>query len=308
VSGTRLRGGGLVLVSLMVHALAIVGVSALALRTSVAPLLVDLTQDREGATEARPGGSAVASSRAESASGSGAPARRATPPSMGAGAPIAPALPAPPLPERPPDRSASPAATPPGPPASATTPPLLGTVAPALENPVPVTQAVDPAPAPTDSSSEAKPSSAGTLTGGPASRSGASRAASAAPEIGGDGAVPGVSVPGGARLVLALPGAGRGDVPAEYGPYLARFRRSVEDALVYPLAARRQGLAGRVELDVLLEPSGHVTAVEIHTSSSHGVLDEAGIAAVRSLPPMPLPESLPRRPLRIRLPLDFQLR
>jgi len=117
-----------------------------------------------------------------------------------------------------------------------------------------------------------------------------------------------MSAPGGARLVVALPGGGRGAVPAEYGPYLARFRRSVEDALVYPLAARRQGLAGRVELDVLLEPGGRVTAVEIHMSSSHGVLDEAGIAAVRSLPPLPLPEGLPRRPLRIRLPLDFQLR
>ena len=309
MSGTRLRGGGLVLVSLVVHALAIVGVSALALRTSVAPLLVDLTQDREGATEGRPGGSAVASSRAEPASGSGAPDRRAIPPSMGAGAPIAPVPPAPRWPERPPDRSASPAATPAAPPASATSPPIPGaTLAPAVENPVPVAKAVDPAPAPTDSSSEAKPSSAGTLADGSASRSGSSRAAGTAPEIGGDGAVPGGSAPGGARLVLALPGAGRGDVPAEYGPYLARFRRSVEDALVYPLAARRQGLAGRVELDVLLEPSGHVTAVEIHTSSSHGVLDEAGIAAVRSLPPMPLPESLPRRPLRIRLPLDFQLR
>jgi protein TonB len=270
---------------------------------------VDLTQDRERAPAARPGGSAAASSRAEPASGSGsAPDRRAVPPLSGARAPIAPALPAPRLPERPPDRSASSAATPAEPPASATSPPLPGALAPALENPVPVAPAVNPAPAPTDSSSEAKPSSAETLAGGPASRSGGSRAAGAAPEIGGDGTVPGVSAPGGARLVLALPGAGRGDVPAEYGPYLARFRRSVEDALVYPLAARRQGLAGRVELDVLLEPSGHVTAVEIHTSSSHGVLDEAGIAAVRSLPPMPLPESLPRRPLRIRLPLDFQLR
>lgn len=119
---------------------------------------------------------------------------------------------------------------------------------------------------------------------------------------------PGVSAHGGARLALMLPGDGRGGVPPEYGPYLARFRRSVEDALIYPLAARRNGLAGRVELDVLLEPGGRVTAVEVHTSSSHGVLDDAGIAAVRSLPPMPFPDGLPRRPLRIRLPLDFQLR
>jgi TonB family protein len=137
---------------------------------------------------------------------------------------------------------------------------------------------------------------------------GPGRAVGTASEVGGAGTGRSVAAPGGARLALALPGDGRGEVPAGYGPYLARFRRSVEDALVYPLAARRQGLAGRVELDVLLEPGGRVTSVEVHTSSSHGMLDEAGIAAVRALPPMPFPDGLPRRPLRIRLPLDFQLR
>jgi TonB family protein len=43
-------------------------------------------------------------------------------------------------------------------------------------------------------------------------------------------------------------------------------------------------------------------------SSSHPLLDEAAVEAVRSLPPLPLPEHLPRRPLRIRLPLVFELR
>jgi len=209
--------------------------------------------------------------------------------------------------ERPPEASASTAATPSALPPSASSSPAPGAPTAAAERTAPTAKAtVDPASAPPDSAGEPPPSAAGTLPDDAASGSGPGHSAGAAAEVGGAG--PGMSAPGGARLVLALPGDGRGAVPAEYGPYLARFRRSVEDALVYPLAARRQGLAGRVELDVLLEPGGRVTAVEIHMSSSHGVLDEAGIAAVRSLPPLPLPEGLPRRPLRIRLPLDFQLR
>ena len=308
MSGTRLRGGGLVLVSLAVHAVAFVGVSMLALRAPVAPLFVDLTQDGVAPTENRPDGSAAISSRPGPAAG-GAPARGAATASPGAAASI-PAAPAPPqVRERPPEASASTAATPSALPPSASSSPAPGAPTAAAERTAPTARATaDPASAPPDSTGEPPPSAVGTLPGDTASGSGAGRSAGATAEAGGASAGPGMSAPGGALLVLALPGDGRGAVPAEYGPYLARFRRSVEDALVYPLAARRQGLAGRVELDVLLEPGGRVTAVEIHMSSSHGVLDEAGIAAVRSLPPLPLPEGLPRRPLRIRLPLDFQLR
>lgn len=113
---------------------------------------------------------------------------------------------------------------------------------------------------------------------------------------------------GGSRLALAGPGTGRGEVPAEFGPYLARFRERIQELVVYPLAARRRGLAGRVEIELLLEPSGRVSDVAVVASSSHVFLDEAAVEAVRSLPPMPLPEHLPRRPLRVRLPVIFQLR
>ncbi|HET6368655.1 MAG TPA: TonB family protein [Pseudomonadales bacterium] len=314
MSATRLRGGGLVLASLFLHALAIVGASTLALRAPVEPLFVDLTHDGAADIETRAGESQASSPRPEPAPGAGARARRASSPSSGAGAPAPASSAARPVTERPPDTSASPATTPPVVPSSAISMPTPEAPAPESEKPAGSPQVaverptVDPAAPPTESAHEPRPSGPSTLARGPASPSGESRPAGAGPEVGGDGAGPGMAAPGGARLVLALPGDGRGGVPAEYGPFLARFRRSVEDALVYPLAARRQRLAGRVELDVLLEPGGRVTAVEIHTSSSHGVLDEAGLAAVRSLPPMPLPEGLPRRPLRIRLPLDFQLR
>jgi protein TonB len=105
---------------------------------------------------------------------------------------------------------------------------------------------------------------------------------------------------------LALPGEG-GSIPPEYGPYLARFRRRVQESLLYPLMARRRGLTGSVEIEVLIEPSGTVKTARVVTSSSHTVLDTAALDAIRSLAPLPLPEHLPRRPLRIRLPLSFML-
>lgn len=122
----------------------------------------------------------------------------------------------------------------------------------------------------------------------------------------GGGQGPGVS--GGSRLALALPGEGRGSVPAEYGPYLARFRQRVQDALVYPLAARRRGLSGTVEIEVLIEPGGRVQNVAVSSSSSHALLDEAAADTVRQMAPVPMPETLPARPLRVKLPLVFELR
>jgi len=116
------------------------------------------------------------------------------------------------------------------------------------------------------------------------------------------------SAGGGSRLALAGPGAGRSEVPAEFGPYLASFRRRIQELVVYPLSARRRGLAGKVEVEVVLEPTGRVRDAAVVASSSHSMLDDAALDAVRSLPPVPLPENLPRRPLRVRLPIVFDLR
>jgi TonB family protein len=65
---------------------------------------------------------------------------------------------------------------------------------------------------------------------------------------------------------------------------------------------------GTVELEVVIEPPGAVASATVVVSSSHAVLDEAALSAVRSLPLLPLPENLSRRALRVRLPLSFELR
>ena len=165
-----------------------------------------------------------------------------------------------------------------------------------------------PAPAPSFSASRetAAPDQGGAPTASDMDGGGVRGVSSDAPAHAGQPS--GVIGGGGSRLALAGPDTGRGEAPAEFGPYLARFRERIQELVVYPLAARRRGLAGRVEIELLLEPSGCVRDVAVVASSSHVLLDEAAVEAVRSLPPMPLPEHLPRRPLRVRLPVIFQIR
>ena len=112
----------------------------------------------------------------------------------------------------------------------------------------------------------------------------------------------------GSALALARRGGGAARSPAEYGPYLRQFRQRVQESLVYPLAARRQGLARHGRADVWLEPTGRVRDVQVARSSSARLLDDAAVETIRRLGPVPFPESLPRRPLLIRLPLVFELR
>ena len=199
----------------------------------------------------------------------------------------------------------------------ASAPPAPPVPAPTESRPVDV--APMPAPAPPPPSREAAaPEAPASAASSPAG--GAERATSTAPARTENGAGQGVAsdaqagtgqargAGGGSRLALAGPGAGRNDVPPEFGPYLASLRRRIQELVVYPLAARRQGLAGRVEVEVVLEPTGRVRDVTMVASSTHPMLDDAALEAVRSLPPVPLPENLPRRPLRVRLPIVFDLR
>lgn len=123
------------------------------------------------------------------------------------------------------------------------------------------------------------------------------------PSFGGEGG-------GGAATGLTArgTGAGEGGIPAGFGLYLARFRQRIQEALYYPLSARRRGLAGTVQLEIELLPTGRVAAVVLLSSSSHSVLDEAAMDTVKRLSPGPFPPEVPPRPLRVRLPIVFGLK
>lgn len=127
----------------------------------------------------------------------------------------------------------------------------------------------------------------------------------------GDGPGVGLGARPGQGLALARPGsaagAGSGEAGFEYGRYLSQVRRRIQDALRYPSAARRRSLTGTVHVELTILPSGAVGAVTVVGSSSHGVLDDAAVEAIRNLRLAPFPPELPARQLRVRLPVTFEL-
>jgi protein TonB len=97
-------------------------------------------------------------------------------------------------------------------------------------------------------------------------------------------------------------------VGSEYGPYLTLLRQRIEQSLHYPLAARRRGVAGTVGIEIVIQPDGVIGSVSLFSSSSHRILDDAAVDTARRLPPLPFPDGLPRRTLRVRVPVVFELR
>jgi len=277
------RLGGVTL-SVLFHA----GLIALLLAWSAAdwtgPLFVDLMEPPEAPGSLAAGPSPTPSARPATATGGPAPASpraasRPAPPASAA--PAAPALP--------------PAPAEPVAPAAPSAPALA--IEPLAAPPSAVTT-------PLASSAPAEPAEGrGAVADSSPGVSGGYGAQSRDDADAGTGGRPGSSI------AAATPGSGgSGAAPAEYGPYLRQFRQRVQESLVYPLAARRQGLGGTVELHVWLEASGRVRDVQVARSSSHDVLDAAALETIRRLGPVPFPESLPRRPLLIRIPLVYELR
>jgi protein TonB len=133
----------------------------------------------------------------------------------------------------------------------------------------------------------------------------------ATPDSGGGGratAVPSTAAGGaGGRAAVASGGPAGGTPGAEYGGYLASVRRRIIEALRYPSTARSRGLTGTVYLEIFIKSDGEIGDVLVKSSSSHPLLDEAALEAVRNLAPQPFPKGLAPRPLRVRLPVVFDL-
>src|SRR5205807_9167407 len=95
--------------------------------------------------------------------------------------------------------------------------------------------------------------------------------------------------PGGAPdasqgVALAVPAGGAGGPGAEYGAYLGRLRTRVQESLRYPLAARRRGLSGTVNLAIVIRPDRAISGAAVPDLSAHAVLDAAAVEALGRLP------------------------
>jgi len=315
------------LLSIGVHAGLVVAAFALiGLVTSPPMLFVDLVHglfatdspgsagQRDGGDRTRTPGSAPPGGQASSSA-----SRRSS---------RAPAVAPTPAPERRAPEPAAPPAEIVRPPEPAQPPPPP---APVVSEPAPVTEAVpssEPAtaaPRPAESPSHStivggSPSAGGAVSGsaspGPTA-GGGSGAGSLAPGAGsadgGRGTGEGVSASGGAGagtggpLALAVPGEGGGE-GAEYAAYLALVRRRIHELLTYPSVARHRGVSGTVHIEVEIAATGAVGRVSLAASSSHRVLDDAALDAARGVRHVPFPPNVRPRPLRVRLPVVFDLR
>ena len=126
--------------------------------------------------------------------------------------------------------------------------------------------------------------------------------------VGLSGSAPAQRSRGNPSRLAAAGGVGPGPAASEYGPYLRQLRSQIEETITYPSAARRRRLAGTVLVELVVRPSGEIEHVAVVGSSSYALLDNAAIDAIRALHPPPFPAELPRRPLRVRLPIVFDFR
>jgi len=106
--------------------------------------------------------------------------------------------------------------------------------------------------------------------------------------------------PGGGALASrgGTGGPGGGEGAADL---LRRIRQKIEQAKVYPEAARRQGIQGTVELRFRIASDGSIEAMEILRSSGHRILDEASQQTIHGAAPYPVVRGW------IRLPLSYRL-
>jgi len=90
--------------------------------------------------------------------------------------------------------------------------------------------------------------------------------------------------------------------------YQKTIRSKILASKIYPLIARKKEQAGVVYLNFLVLRDGHLKEVNLINSSKHEVLDQAAIKTVQKASPfLPLPTSLDKDELRLKIAISFVL-
>ncbi|MCH8531239.1 MAG: TonB family protein [Saccharospirillum sp.] len=111
-----------------------------------------------------------------------------------------------------------------------------------------------------------------------------------------------------AAITPTEPGFSEADRADLMDDYLQEIMKRLQNAFEYPRAAQRRRQQGEVVLELMIAGSGEITSVELNSGSGHALLDDAALAMVRRLTPLPpLPEHFPDGRLQLGVPVVFRL-
>lgn len=93
------------------------------------------------------------------------------------------------------------------------------------------------------------------------------------------------------------------------GDYFALVSAHLNRRKTYPVVARQARQQGVVTIRFTIDRSGSISAVSIKRSSGHAVLDDATLALLQRVAPLPrIPAAIPRDSITLSLPIDYSLR
>ena len=94
-------------------------------------------------------------------------------------------------------------------------------------------------------------------------------------------------------------------VASPFDSYLSLVREKIRNGVYYPIALRRQGITGNVELSVKLTSDGQLQDAVVESSSGISELDQLAIEAVKRAAPFRPP---PQGAVSFTLPIEYRLR
>jgi len=91
--------------------------------------------------------------------------------------------------------------------------------------------------------------------------------------------------------------------------YTDIIRQRIQEALVYPTAARKDGIEGKSYIKFTIDKYGNVLMVMLVRSSGSGLLDDAALTAIHSASPFPpIPEAICKERMTFVQGLTFTLK
>ena len=92
------------------------------------------------------------------------------------------------------------------------------------------------------------------------------------------------------------------------GEFLRKVRRKIEEAKLFPEAAREAGYEGTVVVSFEILRDGSLGRIEVLKSSGYEVLDKAAVETIRRASPFPKPPLYGRgEALRVEVPITFKI-